>query len=336
MINFKISAPGRIILSGEHTVTYEKHFVVAGLDLRTKLEFCELLDEPRSIRIEFCGVQQDLSLEKVQCLFSQLNVLNMPRFVNNFIKGMWKKNEEKLSLQMFFYLLYTIVYNSEHGMKPFRLRVFTEIPFENGLGGSTSFVVCLAACFLHWKRLQSGVHIRFNEQDLQEIEEYTRSCENILQRDAFATIDAKVCVYGRINKCKHISSDVYAIKPIVVKTGIKILLIGTHLRLTEIERDIQVELLSSRSSNFNIILNELNEIAISIFDDLNYINNNIEDLDAYKNLQRDIKRNQQMLSTDMICRILNLILLPVLEVDSIWQESLQVLKAAMYTFCYYQ
>ncbi|XP_029166698.1 mevalonate kinase-like isoform X1 [Nylanderia fulva] len=306
MIKFKISAPGRIILSGDHTVTFGNHFVVAGLDLRTNLEFCELSDEQTNIRIEFQDYEKDVPLQEVQCLSSRLirenlfsDQVNLLKEVNSFINvnNMWEKTEQKVSLLMLFFLLCTVTYKEHLVIKPFRLHVSTEIPFENGLGGSTSFVVCLAACFLHWKRLQSGVYIRFNEQDLEKIEEYNRSCEGILQKDALATIDAKVCVYGRINKCKHIHSNVYDMKCIdVVKTGIKILLIGTHLYLTEAQRYKQIADLMLSRSNFNSIFNELDKIAINIFDDLNYINNNIENSDAYNDLQRDIKKNQQMLS----------------------------------------
>ncbi|XP_029157977.1 mevalonate kinase-like isoform X2 [Nylanderia fulva] len=308
MIKFKISAPGEIILSGEHTVMFGKHFVVAGLDLRTNLEFCELSDEQTNIRIEFQDYEKDVPLQEVQYLFSRLirenlfsDQVNLLKKVDSFIdvNNMWEKPEEKISLQMFFFLLFIIIYDMEHEVKPFRLRVSTEIPFGDCFGSSTSFAVCLAACFLRWKRLQSGDYIRFNEQDLQKIEHYTKSCENIMVYSTFKPLDAKVCIYGSINKCISNNYQSCSIEETInLTTGMKILLIDTH-RLQSDKYSIYLQMLELkyfRPSYFNSILNDLEKIATRIFNDLYNINNNIKDPDAYSNLQRDIKRNQQMLS----------------------------------------
>lgn len=42
LTKFKISAPGSIVLSGEHSALYEKNIIVAALGLPTNLEFSEL------------------------------------------------------------------------------------------------------------------------------------------------------------------------------------------------------------------------------------------------------------------------------------------------------
>lgn len=192
MVKFRVSAPGRIVLAGEHSARYEKNLIVAGLNLRTKLEFEDLHESTGIISIDLPDVRlkkeilvqifkdyflnRDLLLSDVHS-----NPINLIRCVTYFIStnGFWKTCEQKFSLEIFFFLLYIIAYDKSLDIKPFRVKVFTEIPVGSGLGSSTSFAVCLAACFLRWKLLQSGQkdYIVFNYQELCEIERYTSVCE---------------------------------------------------------------------------------------------------------------------------------------------------------------
>ncbi|KAM0728980.1 Mevalonate kinase [Formica fusca] len=68
MIEFKISAPGRIILSGDHSMIYGRKVVAAGLDLRTKIEFCETVTTDEIIRVYLPNVDMsvEISVELIQ------------------------------------------------------------------------------------------------------------------------------------------------------------------------------------------------------------------------------------------------------------------------------
>ncbi|XP_029178951.1 putative mevalonate kinase isoform X3 [Nylanderia fulva] len=167
MASFKISAPGRIFLSGEHTVLYGKKFLMTSLNLRTILEFYELPNTPENnikIELDNINLKRDISFENVKCFFFCSDVkniisnsLNLHAYVRHWVtvKRMWTTHQELRSLQIFFFLLYSILHNEYLTIRPFRIKVSSNIPIRAGLGSSTSFAVCLAACFLHWKHLQN-------------------------------------------------------------------------------------------------------------------------------------------------------------------------------------
>ncbi|XP_029172233.1 uncharacterized protein LOC114941409 isoform X2 [Nylanderia fulva] len=237
LINFIISAPGRIVLSGEDTAVYGKHLVVAALDIRTKLEFRELSEaEGKIIKIDFnrVALQKDIFLEDVERYFFQTNLseiytnpIRFLRYVTYFITthGLWSTHEQKFSLQMFFYLFYSMTYDLER--KPFYVHVSTKLPPGSGLGSSTSFAVCLAACFLHWRCLQGGHHISFNNEELMTIKRYSESCKDVMQEDVFPWVDAEICIHGKIRSHQHTHYKSLLTSIINLQKVIKILIVPT-------------------------------------------------------------------------------------------------------------
>ncbi|XP_029172225.1 mevalonate kinase-like [Nylanderia fulva] len=326
MASFKISAPGRIVLSGEHSAMYGKRFVMAGLDLRTNLEFCEL---PMSelIKIDFPRVhlQNSILHRIVADYFSHEKVseirpypIDLLRYVNHFIdmNHLCDTREQRFSLQMFFYLFCMI---KNLAIKPFYLRVFTNLPSSPGLGSSTSFAVCLAACFLHWKRLQEGddQSNEFNHNEIRKIRNYAKSCEEILQDHVIAAIDAQICITGRLKSCLRKNYKEYITETLYSNIEVKLLLIDSTVRQKREERAQQIAGLTHSPSDFNSMLNKLVEMTKTIFKRFTHISSiaNINDSNAhekaYKDLQADIMKNQQLLKDnnlsheeiDRICSI---------------------------------
>ncbi|XP_029172223.1 mevalonate kinase-like [Nylanderia fulva] len=311
MANFKISAPGRIVLSGEHSAMYGKKFVVAGLNLRTRLEFQELPESERYISINFSRIdlRKNIPVETIESYFFNTNLSDMQsspmdffRYVTYFITMhcLWETLEQRFSLHVFFYLFYFFTYDLEK-RSPFRISVTTEIPLGNGLGSSTSFAACLAGCFLHWKSLQRGNHIRFNRDDLVTIKRYTESCEDFMQEYVLPPIDAYTCIYGQVQYYQHKRYKYFVGEVTNLQTVLKVLVIATNIRQDKKERALQIAVLNSKASDFKTFMNSLDDVALTIYDRLAYINNirNIENpidyQNAYKNLQSDIIRNQQLL-----------------------------------------
>lgn len=226
MVQFQVSAPGKIILFGEHAVVYGKTAVAASLNLRTTLKFVEL---PKShlkdiIKIEFPNVQLSLTLPLCTILdfffsnnFNRSLIENsnqLHSYVKDFIDSIENVIDEdnddiimqqKLSLRAFFYLLVYIAYKEQIDIKntSFHVHLSTELMINAGLGSSASFAVCLAACFLYWSLLQKDTaHDTFNNDELDKISKYALNCEQVMHKSP-SGIDNSVCTYGSIIKFRE-------------------------------------------------------------------------------------------------------------------------------------
>ncbi|KMQ84773.1 mevalonate kinase [Lasius niger] len=315
MIQFKISAPGKIVLSGDHAVmNKEKNVVMASLDLRTKLKFCELPDEQEIVKIELSKIDLSLNVPlEIVRNFSLRNDMKdmysntgrLLRYVKNFItvNGMWRTPEQRISLNTFFVLLLSSVYTDKLKIRSFYVCVSTELPISGGLGSSTSFAVCLAACFIHWARLQKGAHDKFDEDDLEKIRQYTTICEEYIQDYAFE-FDNIVCTYGKINKFKYINFENYT-KQICQDMpanmlGMTILLIDTKICRNNRERLQQMaELIQIRPEIADYILHKIDAVSQKIFDTLfdmtcSTESPNSHQEDIYDQLKEHIQKNQQL------------------------------------------
>ncbi|XP_029162477.1 mevalonate kinase-like [Nylanderia fulva] len=314
MVSFKISAPGRIVLAGEHSAMYQKHFVSTSLDRRTKLTFREL-PEGWPIEIEFPDVnlQIQVPLEEVRSFFSeeqenQLNLNFRIKYVKSFItfNGMWQSFTQRFSLQMFFYLLYSIAVYEKLDIRSFHVHVTTNIPLDAGLGSSTSFAVCLAACFLHWCRLQSDHHenIEFNHIDfLMDVGVYVKNCEERMQDYQYTQIDTDVCVFGfATNNLLADNYVEYVFEDFEEMARIKILLIDSGIRQEKCDQARQMAQLKTQSSfAFDYMFNILNNLSLNMYYWLNLLSINIRNGNLaeqefyYEKLQWSIKESRILL-----------------------------------------
>lgn len=274
MANFEISAPGRIILSGEHSAIHEKNVVATSLNLRTTLKFFELSDKS-NVRIEFPNVNLELNipLEEIRCVPTVIGrKVSNPVILLNYVKhlitvnDMWETDEQKFSLQIFFFLLYSIIYNERFKIRPFCLRVFSNIPIGSGLGSSTSFAICIASCFFHLKRLQqNNDRIELNTDELLSIKRYIIFCESVMQDYAFVSLDACACLFGQILLCTRINSaEKISMRRMEHIRKIKILLINSNIRQNYAEQVKQMKTVKRIFPEFNI-LNRFDEISNKIY-----------------------------------------------------------------------
>jgi len=249
MIEFKISAPGKIILFGEHAAVYGRTAVASSINLRTTVKFTERCRSQylrNIIKIEFPDIKLSFSLP--------FYIFRNHFFSDNFDYPSVKKNnqlhsrvsdfidlikdstdksnneitkEQKLSLQAFFYLFVYIAYEECMNVKETSLHVHlsTELKVGTGLGSSASFAVCLSACFLHWSILQKGnQHTTFNKDELDKISKYALNCEKIMHESP-SGIDNSVCTYGSVIKFQQ--KKLVDMLPHVL--NLKILLVNTNI-----------------------------------------------------------------------------------------------------------
>ncbi|KMQ84551.1 mevalonate kinase, partial [Lasius niger] len=259
---------------------YENRVVSASLDRRTTLNFYELPNE-QGIEIRFPNVNLslDVPLETVVnfLLYNDMvniveNKTRLIKYVRHFItfNGMWSTHEQKFSLQIFFFLLSAFAYYDGLGIRPFRVDVSTDLSIGGGLGSSTSFAVCLAACFRHWARLQQGDHDVFDENDLSQIYEHSALCEEFIQNFAFA-FDNYVCIHGKITYSKFENGQQFTIDRMDVPE-MKILLINSNICQNNRERLQKVAKIKHNNTIYaDGRLRAINEISKKIYDKLKII-----------------------------------------------------------------
>ncbi|XP_020297986.1 mevalonate kinase [Pseudomyrmex gracilis] len=326
MIHLAVSAPGKVILTGEHAVVYGKTALAASLDLRTTAELTELPDFSNStnIKIEFPNINLfvNIPFQIYKSYFSSNNFNfdfstnsdRLHRQVEEFLplSGVLVTPQQKLSLQALFYLLVYIAHEERINVKPFRLHLFTQLTINSGLGSSASFAVCLAACFLRWSRLQKNIIIGFEKNDLENISKYALSCEKIMHGEP-SGIDNSVCTYGSIIEFRrdepvNVLSEIPSMEILLVDSKI---MRNTRDQITRV-----MELKQSFPEIVKSILNGIDDVSKAVLEEINVICNiNLDHpeplLVEHNKLGTLIHMNQGLLSAlgvshpklDIICSI---------------------------------
>ncbi|OON17378.1 mevalonate kinase [Opisthorchis viverrini] len=213
---FIVSAPGKVILFGEHAVLYGYPAIAVSIDLRcyfsTTIAKCE--SRVPSIEIRFC------------------NLSNIPVVINNPVQHIpspqltskqlvykaWKmvstvSGESKLSAAatspmassacIFHYLLSRILQRTTKCPGPLllsnhtaRIDVNSDIPVQAGLGSSAAFCVCATVTLLSLCGLLpfgSTRMLTYNEQEL--VKSLAHEAESIVHGTP-SGIDTAICVQG--------------------------------------------------------------------------------------------------------------------------------------------
>lgn len=308
MAQFKVSAPGKVILYGEHAVVYGKTAVAASLGLRTTVDFMELPKEPDSIKICFpkLYLTREIPLELIRNIYfinADLGSLeNYDMFlgrIKDLVAALGYSNlQQKLSLEVFFYLLLYVMRKEGCSLKPFQITTNTELSIGAGLGSSASYAVCLAACFLYWSRVQKNGRKTFDMQDLDAISKYALNCEKIMHGKP-SGIDNSVCTYGSMIEFKKGEN----IKSISHMPTMRILLVDTRVsRSTKVLLDKFSELKSKYPAIVDLILQSIDNISKEALEVIKKIrslpsNDTSSITEAYKQLMTLITMNQGLLAT---------------------------------------
>ncbi|KAK2579702.1 hypothetical protein KPH14_011049 [Odynerus spinipes] len=267
MISFKVSAPGKVILFGEHAAVYGKTAIAASLDLRTHLKFKELLDVKDVIKLNFDNINlvASVSMQYVQeyiSIYRSLQVKNNHEnfydHIQQFVRNIGYNNlQQKLSLEAFFYSLICISEKEKINIKPAEINLSTELTIGAGLGSSASFAVCLSACFLYWSRLQKNICKTFDVEDLKLISRYAFECEKIMHGTP-SGIDNSICTYGSIIEFRK--DD--CLNSIPNARKMKILLVDTRVqRSTKAQVEKSANLKRTYPTVIDLILDAIDNIS---------------------------------------------------------------------------
>lgn len=201
-----VSAPGKVILHGEHSVVYGRRAVALSVDLRTTLTLTPggarlVLDLPE------VDIQQAWPLEEVEALWERLgrpgeacaapltetqvgqvrDFLGLPEDPPGGPRG--------LALLSFFQLYLAILPRPV----PATLRVTSQLPTGAGLGSSAAYAVCLSAALLRLAgrgaATDSSCSAVSGGLSLQEVSSWAFRSEQVVHGTP-SGIDNSICTYG--------------------------------------------------------------------------------------------------------------------------------------------
>ncbi|KAK4887587.1 hypothetical protein RN001_003858 [Aquatica leii] len=275
VLKFTVSAPGKVILYGDHSVVYDKSAIASSLGLRTRLYFTET-PESKYVTIEVPSVALTYTceLEVLQQRVKNLpsikwqnpDVVNHEEFLNivdSFIKQSSNHDlsaQQCVSLTCIFYLYFGIVQSIN--VKSFSIKIETDLTLGAGTGSSASFAVVIAGAFIHYLRLKSNNNkTTFTEEELGIISKWAYSVEKICHGKP-SGIDNTVCTYGSMVEFRKSHGMQF-----FSTTELELLLVNTKQpRSTKQLVGGVAALKENHNSVVELILNAMNEIAKSALD----------------------------------------------------------------------
>jgi len=283
MIQFQISAPASSSLFGEHT----NNILRTSIDLRTTLNFQEL-NFSNNIEINFPQIN----------LFHEIPLQEFLNLYDNCVKNMEKlhrclfiftspytKHDQRF-LQIFYHLLVCIMYEQQIAsseIKTFRIDLSIKSMHEEFFC-LASVKVCLAACLLHWTRLQKNIQNTFDDTDLKKICTYATRCENTVSE--LNIIDIKVCTYGSMihyDKKEDIHKELYLPRMMIL--------------LVDSKQPQDVEARNKKMKELKSVLPDITYSILNIIDIITKTAANIfqETFDIYKNNELSIEMKNDCL-----------------------------------------
>ncbi|EFA05256.2 mevalonate kinase [Tribolium castaneum] len=227
MSKIRVSAPGKVILHGEHSVVYDKLAVAASLGLRTRLEYCE---EGAGLRVEFgdLGLTQCYNFKDVHQLLSTQIPLTQPtayynlthpelldhdkitEIVEKFVDLNRHEPKQRQALVSFFYLFFAIVGSTDSNLSDgFKLAVRSDLTVGAGTGSSASFAVAIAAFLLHFvkvKKFKSKNLYKSLDLNVDNLQNFDTTELDLVSKWAFQSeriihgtpsgVDNTICTFG--------------------------------------------------------------------------------------------------------------------------------------------
>ncbi|CAG8540678.1 12310_t:CDS:2 [Dentiscutata erythropus] len=221
-----ISAPGKVILFGEHAVVHGKTAIAGSLDeLRTYALFEKRIDGYLELNLPDLGLQRAIlwptsilpynlvnnvetkeGPQKLQ--FNDILFHKIKSIVSNGQDNQEINHKQQIAASTFLYLYTCLKYNSQTSWDGMTICVRSNLPIGSGLGSSASYSVCLATGLL----LAFGyISPPFeNKQDFKKSSElinlWAYQAEKVLHGTP-SGVDNSVATYGKRRYSVHQWSD---------------------------------------------------------------------------------------------------------------------------------
>lgn len=241
------SAPGKVILHGEHSVVYGKRGVALSLDLRTTLTLTHATDGV-TLDLPDVKIREHWTVAKLWSLYEVLGLsaaassrddeaaagrdsqvreitAASARIMKDFIKVKPDSHCQRTKALLSFLHLYTSLLPRPQG---FTLRVSSKIPTGAGLGSSAAYATCLTGALLVLSaRLPAEVFMQdadpgARQRALNLVNMWTYTSEEIMHGTP-SGIDNTTCSYGGVISFKNGQIGVEG------DAGLQVLLIDTQV-----------------------------------------------------------------------------------------------------------
>ncbi|KPI99015.1 Mevalonate kinase [Papilio xuthus] len=206
----EVSAPGKIILHGEHSVMYGKTALAVSLGVRSTVVLRQ--QEPTGcpvVHVIFPNIDLDelLPLKPIAEIFpgepvrvdheDYINKINnlLCRIRPNFEE---LKDTQKNSLRALLYALIGIFGTTNLDITDFTIQLSTDLTVGAGTGSSASFATCLCGVFVKLVQLKTtGEILDFSEDEKKLVSGWAFNCERIMH-GAPSGIDNTTCTFGAL------------------------------------------------------------------------------------------------------------------------------------------
>lgn len=310
---FEISAPGKIILHGEHSVVYNKPAIAGPIGLRTYFNF----EETSSGRINFNYKRLDLCVEicveNANRLLAELDCYeaippmeflqkfrSSKDFILKFIeveKERKLSDKEEMAVGSTLYIFNRILRNEniKKISSSFNVTIDSDMSIGAGVGSSASYGVCLAAGFFLFSQIVNAKlldlkNFSFTNNDtiLERISQWAFDSE-VLMHEKPSGIDNTICTYGQLIKFSRGQT------PLPIKTDgkVDILLVDTGVSRSTSH-------VVGKVANFR---NKHSNLANSIFDAMRFLVDDVvtilegtkSDADKFQELSLLVSVNNNLL-----------------------------------------
>ncbi|CAG8524546.1 10791_t:CDS:10 [Ambispora leptoticha] len=219
---FLVSAPGKVILFGEHAVVFGKSAVASSVGLRSYLyletreeELLELYlpelgaTEPFSwkkseLTFEFAAKNQQEKGSFNQILYEKVKFFTIDK-INKNVEGnsLIKIQQQQAAVSAFLYLYLTLLHIAETEQKQeqfgLTIRVRSTLPVGAGLGSSASYSVCLATGLLLSFGFIDISNTNDNRSIAESINHWAFQAETVLHGTP-SGVDNTVATFGGVLK----------------------------------------------------------------------------------------------------------------------------------------
>ncbi|XP_036132862.1 mevalonate kinase [Molossus molossus] len=201
-----VSAPGKVILHGEHAVVHGKVALAVALNLRTYLRLQPHSSGKVGLNLPNIGIKRAWDVARLQLL--DTNFLEQGDITPEKVEKLKEVagfpedcgNHEHLAVLAFLYL-YLSICRKQSALPSLDITVWSELPTSAGLGSSAAYSTCLAAALLTLceeipNPLKDGeATSRWTSEDLELINKWAFQGERVIHGNP-SGVDNAVSTWG--------------------------------------------------------------------------------------------------------------------------------------------